>query len=90
MAGVFSAMTARPLRIGEEWAIYLVQMLLVAAPSGLLALASANGKSPCLVGLTMTVVLWGYYFYDGVRYQLSGDTSGANIGLAIICCFRPC
>jgi len=87
--GAFSLMTAQSLRIGEEWPIYLVQMLLVAAPFGLLALAGAKGKAPWLAGLTMTVVFWSYYFYDGIRYQQSGDTSGANIGLGVLMLLSP-
>lgn len=64
-------------------------MLFAGGPFGLLALAGVRNKVPWIVGLAMTAALWGYYFFDGIRYHFSGDRSGANIGLGLLMIVSP-
>lgn len=78
-AGLFSLLTGRPLRLGAEWGVFLMQMVLAAAPFAVLA--GARTRAPWLTGLALTLALWGYVLFDGVRYQWHPDGSGANIGL---------
>ncbi len=85
----FSLATGAPLNLGEEWGIFLSQMLLVAAPFGLLALAEVRDGVAWLVGGAFTATLWGYYLFDGIRYQLSDEISGANIGLGLMLLVSP-
>ena len=85
----FWLITGQPLAVGDEWDIYLFQMLLIAAPFGVLALAGVNGKGPWLAGGALTALFWGDYLYAGIHYQLSGDRSGADIGLGIIMLISP-
>lgn len=86
---LFTGLTGRPLELGASWGVFLFQVLLVAAPFLLLALIGTRRKSPWLVALALTLALWGYYLFDGVSYQLSGDASGANIGLGLILLASP-
>ena len=85
----FSIVTGRPLNLGEEWGVFLFQMVLVAVPFGLLALAGIRHKAPWIMGGALTAALWGYYLFDGIRYQLSGDRSGVNFGLAFLMLASP-
>lgn len=88
-AGVFSAATGNPINLADEWSAFLFQILLVAAPFGLLALFGVRDRAAWVLGLGVTALLWGYYLYDGIRYQLSGDTSGVNMGLAFLLMVSP-
>jgi hypothetical protein len=84
----FSLLTGRSLNLGEEWFVFLIQMLIVAAPFGLLAFMNV-GRLPWLVGLTLTLLLWGYVVFEGVSYQWHPDGSGANIGLGLFMLVSP-
>jgi hypothetical protein len=85
----FSALTGRPLDLAAERGVLLFQVAIVAAPFLLLALAGTRDKLPWLVAFALTLALWGYLLFDGVRYHWSGDTSGANIGLGLILLVSP-
>lgn len=85
----FSLLTGRPLDLADESGVLLAQMLSVAAPFGLLALAGARRALPWLTGLALTLALWGYALFAGVRYQWHPDGSGADIGLGLIMFVSP-
>ena len=82
--GAFTLLTDNVLNLREEWYVYLIQMVIVAAPFVVLALADIKFKLPWLVGLALTLSFWGYVLYDGVSYQWYPDGSGANIGLGLL------
>ena len=88
-SGLFSLLTGRPLNLAEEWGVFLVQMLIVAAPFGLLAILGIASRLPWLVGLALTISLWGYVLFEGVSYQWHPDGSGANIGLGLFMLVSP-
>lgn len=85
----FTWLTGRPLDLGEEWGVLLFQAGMVAGPFLLLSLAGTRDKLPWLVAAFLTLALWGWVLFDGVRYQWSGDKSGANIGLGLIMLVSP-
>lgn len=85
----FSALTDRPLDWAPAGEVRLVQIAIVAAPFLLLSLAGTRDRLPWLVALALTLALWGYSLFDSVRYQWSGDRSGANIGLGLIMLASP-
>ena len=73
--------------LGEEWGIIGLWVLWIAAPFGLLALAGIRTRLPWLVGIILTVVLWGYFVADPF---LRGDEDpGANIGLGWVIIVSP-
>jgi len=88
-AGAFSLLTGRPLNLSDQAGVFLFQMLSVAAPFGLLALAGARRALPWLTGLALTLALWGYALVEGVRYQRHPDGTGADIGLGLIMLASP-
>lgn len=77
------------MNLREEWGPFLFQVLLIAAPFGLLSISGIKSKVPWLVGVALTVAFWGYYLFTGVRYQLSGDRSGVDFGLAFAMLLSP-
>lgn len=83
----FAGLTGRPLTF--SFGVDLVQMVMVAIPFLMLAMGRVRARLPWLTGLALTAAFWGYYLYEGVRYQWSGDTSGANIGLGLILLASP-
>ena len=87
--GGHALITGRSLDLADEWGVFLFQALIAGAPFGLLALTGIRNRAPWLVGIAMTVAFWGYYFFEAVRYHLSGDTSGANIGLGLLMMVSP-
>jgi hypothetical protein len=89
VSGAFSLLTGQPLNLAEEWSVFLFQMLIVAAPFGLLALMGIGNRLPWLVGLAPTLALWGYDLFDGVSYQWHPDGTGANIGLGLVMLVSP-
>ena len=74
----------RPLDLRGDWGFYLIEMLLVAIPFGLLALTGIRTLLPWLVGLALTLALWGYFVFDGVTGQ-----PGANFGLGLVIILSP-
>lgn len=84
-AMLFALATARgPVGPREEWGVFAVQWLLVAAPFVLLACLGAR-RQAWVVGVVVTLVFWSVYVADG--YLNTGD--GANIGLGIIMLASP-
>ena len=83
----FAGLTGRLLAI--ELAVDLLHMVIVSIPFLMLAMGGVHARLPWLTGLALTAALWGYYLYEGVRYQWSGDTSGVNIGLGLIMLASP-
>jgi hypothetical protein len=87
IAIAFSLLTGRSL--SQEWGIIAVQALLVSVPFVAVALTGTLRKAPWLVGLALTVGLWGYFLYEGVSYQWHPDGTGADIGLGLIMLASP-
>lgn len=85
----FSLLTGSPLDLADEWAGFLFQMLIAAAPFAFLALAGIGDRLPWLVGLGLTLALWGYALFDDVSHQWHPDGSGANIGLGLVMLASP-
>ena len=85
--GLFTLLTGRPITFESDVAPF--QVGIVAAPFLVLAILGVRQRRPWLVGLALTFSLWGYYLFEGVRYQWSPDGSGANIGLGLIMLASP-
>ena len=83
----FSLLTGRSLN--HEWGNIAVQAALVSVPFIAVALTGTLRKAPWLVGLALTVILWGYYLYEGVSYQWRPDGTGADIGLGFMMLASP-
>jgi hypothetical protein len=83
----FSLLTGRSM--SEEWGVIAFQSLLVSFPFIAVALTGTIKKAPWLVGLALTLSLWGYGLYRGVSYQWHPDGSGADIGLGLIMLASP-
>ena len=83
----FSLLTDRPFAFAGD--VEPFQVALVAFPFLMLALVGARMWLPWLLGLTCTLLLWGWYLFDGVSYQWNPDGSGANIGLGLILLASP-
>ena len=85
--GGFSVVTGADLNLSEEWGVFLFQVLLVAAPFGLLAVAGVGGRWPWGVALVLTAMFWGIYL--AVALSSRGDGTGANIGLGLLMLGSP-
>ena len=71
----------------EEWPILLFQVLIAAAPFGILARRGVRAKLPWLVAAVLTVCLWSAFFYSvwlAARLQ-----TGANIGMGLLLLASP-
>lgn len=88
-AAAFSLLTGRSLNLSEEWQVIAWQAVSVSVPFLALAVTGTKRKTPWIVGLVLTLMLWGYYLYKGVSYQWHPDGSGANIGLGLIMLVSP-
>jgi hypothetical protein len=84
---LFSLLTGRPLAYSSD--VEPVQAIIAAIPYLALAIAGAGRMRPWLVGLSLTLFLWGFLLYDGVSAQWHPDGSGANIGLGLIMLASP-
>ena len=84
---LFSLLTGRPLTYSSD--VEPVQATIAAIPYLALAIAGARRGRPWLVGLSLTLILWGSLLYDGVSAQWYPDGSGANIGLGLIMLASP-
>jgi hypothetical protein len=83
----FTALTGRPLTFASD--VEPVAATIAAIPYLILASMGARRALPWIVGLTLTLSLWGYKLYSGVSYQWNPDGTGANIGLGILMLFSP-
>jgi hypothetical protein len=72
--------------LSEEWPILLFNVLMVAAPFGLLALCGIRTRLPWAVGIVLTLGLWGWLLLDAVA---AAPGRGANIGLGLIMLVSP-
>ena len=81
---VWSDYTGRPMSdiSGLFW-----ESLRTAVPFLLLASLGIKKPLPWVVGLALTLALWGYGLYDTLTYWGSGR--GANIGLGLIFLVSP-
>lgn len=84
---LFSLLTGRPLVFASD--VEPVVTVIVAIPYLALAFAGARTLLPWLVGLALTLSLWGYALYSGVSYQWHPDGTGADIGLGLIMMASP-
>ena len=86
-AALFTLLTGRPFEFAAD--VLTFQLAIAAAPFLALAIIGVRNRRPWLVGLWLTLALWGYFLFEGVRYQWNPDGSGANIGLGLIMLFSP-
>lgn len=78
----------------SELAVLAVQTLIAFLPFALLVASKRvrdNRNRSALItaaatGFACSLLLWGYYFYDGITYD---GRTGANIGLGIVMLFSP-
>jgi hypothetical protein len=84
---LFDSLTGRHWAFGDD--VEPVNVLIVAIPYLGLALAGARRLRPWIVGLALTLSLWGYALYSGVSYQWNPDGTGADIGLGLIMLASP-
>ena len=64
-----------------------VDALLASVPFIAVARTGTVRKAPWLVGLALTVALWGYLLYEGVSYQWHPDgtsATGAALGFGFV------
>jgi hypothetical protein len=64
-----------------------LQILLIAIPFLLMAFLGVRGMGAWLVGLGLTVALWGYVIFD--VFSRLGDGSGTNIGMGLLLLASP-
>lgn len=76
-----------PLRLEKGVVALLLPIVLIVIPFLLLAFLGVFGRTPWLVGITLTVALWGYVVYD-FSARL-GEGSGASIGIGLLLLFSP-
>lgn len=84
---LLAGVSLRSIIISEEWPILLSQVLLVALPFGLLALAGIRARMPWLVATGLTIGFWVAFFVSiliGLR-----DGTGVNIGMGLIMLVSP-
>ena len=84
---LFSALTGHPVEFSPD--VEPVNVAIVASLYLLLAALDERRLLPWFVGLTLTLLLWGYALHNGVTYQWNADGSGVNIGLGILILFSP-
>ncbi|MEM9773519.1 MAG: hypothetical protein AAF902_02985 [Chloroflexota bacterium] len=98
---LFSLITDSPFNFMEELGTRLLQTALVMIPFIVLAFVYSNlvknkeydtqfgaGLSLSLVTIG-TLLFWGYFWFDGISYQLNNQTGGANIGLGMLMLVSP-
>ena len=85
--GVTALVTSSPLNLGEEWAVILFQCVIVFLPFFLISAAGVGTLLSWVVGLVLTLGLWGYAFIDPILRR--GTGTGANIGLGLIIFVSP-
>jgi hypothetical protein len=88
-AALWSHFTGRFLDFDEEWAVLAIQALLVSMPFVGVALTGTKRAAPWIVGLGLTLLLWGYYLFRTVSHQRHPDQVGADIGLGLAMLFSP-
>jgi hypothetical protein len=84
---LFTLLTGRPLTYAND--VEPHQVTIVAIPFLVLALIGVGHRRPWGVGLALTLALWGFVLFDGVRYQWNPDGTGANIGLGLLVMVSP-
>ncbi|TFU01033.1 hypothetical protein EUV02_11995 [Polymorphobacter arshaanensis] len=63
----------------------LFQVMTASSPFLVLSIFGISACRSWIVGLSLTVALWGYYLWDTTHYK----GGGANIGLGILLLFSP-
>jgi len=71
----------------EEWPFFLFQVLLAAAPFGLLALLGVRSRLPWVIAAVLTICFWTAYFASVLIS--ARDRTGANIGMGLIMFVSP-
>jgi hypothetical protein len=69
----------------EEWSIMIVHVIIASIPFFILAVLGIRFGSAWIVGIAVTVLLWGYALFDAI-FRTEG---GANIGLGLIMMVGP-
>ncbi len=87
--GIISLAGGMALNLAEEWPNFLAQLLFVALPFGLLALAGIKDGRVWLAGLILTAAFWGYYLSVGLRHQLGGERAGVDFRMIFVMLASP-
>lgn len=99
---IVSILTNRSYDFIEQFSPRMIQTVLIYVPFGALLICRKiitktnypknifNGLMSAYVGGGIaSILLWGYYFYDGYTYIVYEKSGGANIGLGIILIASP-
>jgi hypothetical protein len=70
--------------LGQELMMLFVHAALIAMPFLILAGKMFYDKLTWVAGVVLIVPAWALFLYAGVRYQLSGDTSGVGGEAAVV------
>lgn len=71
------------LNLQDNFPNFLFQILLVSIPFLVIAFLGITATTPWMIGIVLTVGLWGYYLYDSL------SRLDANIGLAMLLMASP-
>jgi hypothetical protein len=63
--------------LGEEWAPMLFRVLLVSLPFLVLAVRGITRPAPWVVGIVLTVLVWGYVVF---KFRSGGFEGGTSVG----------
>ena len=93
--------TERPHVFLREPGVLVVQSMLAASPFVFLAwratsqhrrgvaVSKRRHLRASIAGLAVTLLFWGYFFWEGYTYWAEKKTSGANIGLGCFMFLSP-
>ena len=56
---------------------------MVATPFLLLSLLNVRARRPWLLGVALTLIVWGYYLAEGLRSPQGGDRAGVDVSFAM-------
>jgi len=88
VTALFLFAISKPLTSAADTGL-LFQILIASLPFIFLVRKGVWDRMVWFLGVVLTVVFWGYYLSEGIRYQLTGGTGGADIGLGLIMLFSP-
>lgn len=87
-AVAYSLLTGR--RLGShEWSAIAWMSLLVSMPFIAVALTGTVRKAPWLIGLGLTVALWGFLLYYTVNYRWHPGGTRPNIEIGLVTLVSP-
>lgn len=89
IAAAFAVATGHRPDLALEYPVFLTRTAMVAAPFLLLALLNVRRRRPWLLGAVLTLLVWGYYVFEGLGSQSGGDRGGMSISLALAILASP-